>query len=273
MALTDHYATGAILERIKAGLAAAGVDPTAPSPADLKLVDEFHTGGMEATEALLEPLAIMSEMEVLDVGSGIGGTARFIADRYGARVEGIDLTPEFVDVATALSQLVGLSDKTSFRVGSALEMPVADSSFDLATMMHVGMNISDKTALFAEVFRKLRPGGRFALFDIMATGEGKIRFPAPWAGLAQDSFVDAPQVYRDAALAAGFTAVSERDRGDYAVAFFQKVMAAAAKAESPPPIGLHLLMGDGAQERYSNAVSAALEGVTRPWEMIFAKPI
>ena len=272
MSLVDHYETGPILERIMAGLKAAGADDAAPKPDDLKPVDEFHTGGLEATEAFLGPLGITPADYVLDVGSGIGGTARFMAERYGASVQGIDLTPAFVEVAEALSDMVGLGHKTIFTAGSAMEMPFEDASFDLATMMHVGMNIADKPALFAEVARKLRPGGRFALFDIMATGEGAIHFPAPWAGRAEDSFVEAPEAYRAAARAAGLTLVQERDRGGYAKDFFQKVIAASANAEAPPPLGLHLLMGDGAQERYGNAVAAAMSGATRPWEMVFEKP-
>ncbi len=272
MSLVDHYATGPILDRIKSGLKAAGANPDAPKPSDLKAVDEFHTGGFEATEAFLDPLGITPEHSVLDVGSGIGGTARFMAERYGAYVHGIDLTPAFVETANTLSDMVGLAHKTSFFAGSAMEMPFEDESFDLATMMHVGMNVADKPALFAEVAKKLRPGGRFALFDIMATGEGEILFPVPWSSRAEDSFVAHPDVYRAAGASAGLELVGEKDRGDYARDFFERVTAASAEAEAPPPMGLHLLMGDEAQARYGNAVAAALSGATRPWEMIFEKP-
>lgn len=273
MSIQDHYTTGPILDRIKSGLRAAGADPEAPGPDDLKAVDEFHTGGLEATEALLAPLGITDRMSVLDVGSGIGGTARFMARTYGAYVNGVDVTPAFVDVANTLSKMVGLDHRSSFLHGSALDMPVTDASFDLATMLHVGMNIADKPALFVEVARTLRPGGRFALFDIMATGQAEIVYPVPWASHAGESFVDLPQIYRDAAAQAGLALIAERDRTDYAKDFFARVIAAAEAADGPPPIGLHLLMGDTAQDRYSNAVSAAMNGATCPWEMVFEKPI
>ncbi|MEO1275499.1 MAG: class I SAM-dependent methyltransferase, partial [Pseudomonadota bacterium] len=269
-ALTRHYQTEDLLGRIRAALKEAGADPTAPSPDDLKPVDEFHTGGLEATEALLSQLEIGPDMTVLDLGSGIGGTARYIAHRFGARVTGVDLTPQFVDVATALSAMCGLEPAPLFLAGSVTDLPVEDGAFDLATMFHVGMNIADKPRLFFEASRALRPGGRFALFDIMA-GTGEIGFPAPWSPNAANSFVATPEVYRAAAAAAGFTLIGERDRGAYARDFFTRVIAASADGP-PPPVGLHLLMGDGAAERYVNAVTAAMNGATVPWEMIFQKP-
>lgn len=268
--VTTHYDTGAMLARIKAGLAAAGADPDAPRPEDLKGVDEFHTGGLEATEALLGPLGITAEMSALDVGSGIGGTARHIAHRYGAYVHGVDLTPAFVDLANTLSAMTGLDKRCSCLVGTALGMPVSDASFDLATMFHVGMNIDDKPALFAEVARCLKPGGRFALFDIMEGNGGPIDFPVPWSSVPETSFVAPPHAYRDAAASAGLTLIFERDRTAYAKDFFARVTKAMDKT-GPAPVGLQLIMGDEAPIRYGNAAKAAMDGATGPWEMVFQK--
>lgn len=268
--LTAHYDTGAILDRIKAGLAAAGADPEAPKPEDLKGVDEFHIGGLEATEALLDPLGITAEMSALDVGSGIGGTARFIASRYGAYVHGVDLTPAFVDLANTLSAMCGLDHRCSCLQGSALSMPVSDASFDVATMIHVGMNIEDKPALFAEVARCLKPGGRFAVYDVMALSNEAVDFPVPWSSGPETSFVAPPQAYRDAAAAAGFELVSERDRSDFARDFFARVKQ-ATEANGPPPVGLQLIMGDETRLRVGNMVKAVSAGRVSPWEMVFQK--
>lgn len=257
-----------MLERIRAGLAEAGADPERPAPDDLKGVDEFHIGGIEATEALLGPLGISAGMRVLDIGSGIGGTARFIADRYGARVTGVDLTPAFVEVARELSRMTGLDGLTEYAVGSAYDLPVPDGTVDLAVMMHVGMNLDDKPALFREVARVLAPGGRFALFDIMRRRDAAFDFPVPWASVPEASFVAPPEVYRDAAKAAGLTLEAERDRHDYAVAFFKRVVA-AAEEHGPPPVGLQLIMGETAKVKYGNVVRATLDGTLGPWEMVF----
>ena len=127
-----HYATGAITDRIMAALEALGVEIASARPEDLKPVDEFHTGRMEATLALFEQLDITPQTQVLDIGSGIGGTARALVERYGCRVTGVDLTQEFVDAARAITAMVGLGDRASFKLGSALALPVGDAGFDLA---------------------------------------------------------------------------------------------------------------------------------------------
>ena len=268
--VATHYDTGAMLDRIREGLRVAGADPDRPHPDALKPVDEFHTGGIEATAALLDPLGITPRTRVLDIGSGIGGTARHIATRYGARVTGIDLTPAFVETANALSAMCGLGGQTGFHVASAYELPVESHSVDLATMMHVGMNLEDKVSLFREVARVLAPGGRFALFDIMSRSGEPHDFPVPWATSADHSFVDHPETYRRAAARAGLGLIHQRDRHAYASAFFRRVTA-ALDANGPPPVGLHLIMGDEAPVRYGNAVRATIEGKIGPWELVFRK--
>ncbi len=270
-AVARHYTTGELTQRVRAALRASGVDPDAATTADLKAGDEFHTGGVAATEHLFAQLAPTHATRVLDVGSGIGGTARYVADRYDATVTGIDLTPEFVDTATALSALVGLGEKTGFVVGSALDMPLPDAGFDLAVMLHVGMNIKDKPGLFAEVARVLATGGTFALFDVMGGAVAEpLVFPLPWSAVPETSFVDPPAVYRDAAAAAGLTLETETDRTDFAIAFFEQVFAQTAES-GPAPLGIHLMMGDTAPEKFRNYVANLHAGRIRPTAMIFRK--
>lgn len=270
--VASHYSsrTGSHYERITAALVELGVDLDAATPADLKPVDEFHTGGVEATDALLDQLNVAAGTRVLDIGSGLGGTARHVAGRYGCAVTGVDLTPEFVETARSLSRLVGLEDGTRFEVGSALALPVPDDGFDVALLLHVGMNIADKPALFREVRRVLQPGGTFAVFDVMLGAEtGDLSFPVPWSEVAETSFVAAPQDYRDAASAAGFEAVGERDRSAFASDFFARVRAKIAELGEPPPLGIHLLMGDTAKDKIENYVAMLEAGRIAPTEMIF----
>jgi ubiquinone/menaquinone biosynthesis C-methylase UbiE len=175
--IVEHYTKGGLLDRILEKLDAMGVSVDALTPADLKPVDEFHIGGVAATDDVLDQLEIGTDTQVLDIGSGIGGTARHIVARHGAQVIGLDLTPEFVDAAQRLTELVGLN--AAFQVGSALDMPFEDDQFDLATLIHVGMNLPDKPKLFTEAARVLRPRGAFAVYDVMLLCDEHPAFPLP----------------------------------------------------------------------------------------------
>ena len=264
--IVEHYTKSGLFERIIEALGKLGKTAGTIEPKDLKLVDEFHIGGIEATEDLLAQLEIRKSTQVLDIGSGIGGMTRHIVAHYGANVTGLDLTPEFVNTARRLTELVGLS--AEFRVGSALEMPFNANQFDLATLMHVGMNLPDKPKLFAEVNRVLRPGGSFAVFDVMQIGENHPNFPLPWSSRPETSFLEKPETYLDAAAAAGFTLTARRDRGDFARDFFKKLSASLA-GSTPPPLGLGLLMGEETQTKVGNMVAAVSAGDIAPVEMIF----
>ncbi|WP_299078447.1 methyltransferase domain-containing protein [uncultured Ruegeria sp.] len=270
-AVAQHYTTGALTERVRDALQASGVDPDAATVADLKAGDEFHTGGVAATDHLFAQLAPTHATRVLDIGCGIGGTSRYVVDHYDSKVTGVDLTPEFVETAIALSDLVGLSQKMSFQVGSALDLPVPDAGFDLAVMLHVGMNIDDKAGLFSEVARALATGGTFALFDVMGGSiDEPLAFPLPWSTLPETSFVDSPDVYKNAAAAAGMELVAENDRTEFAIAFFQEVFERVAES-GPAPLGIHLMMGETAPEKFQNYVANLEAGRIRPTEMIFKK--
>lgn len=270
--IAQHYGPEALLARIDAALEQAGLDPAHLSFDDLKPVDEFHTAGLEATTALLDQLDIGPGMLVYDIGCGIGGTARHIVHRYGARVEGVDLTPEYLEAGRALTERLGLSDAITLHEGSALGLPWQDGTADLVTMFHVGMNIADKPALFAEVARVLKSGGHFAVFDVMrGDNEEDLVFPLPWSGRPAISHVEAPGIYRRAAHAAGLEEVAERDRTEFARHYFDRVFRMIA-AKGAPPLGIHLLMTGDPTEKLKNFVANLEAGRVAPTEMIFRKP-
>ncbi len=267
-----HYTTGKLLARINAALGEAGADPAHPTLDDLKPVDEFHTGGLDATLALLDQIELASDSMVYDLGCGIGGTARLIADRYGASVEGIDLTQEYIDAGCALNDRLGMGETIKLHQGSILELPWDAASADLVTMLHVGMNIADKQTLFAQVARCLKLGGRFAVFDVMRGAEdGDLLFPLPWSTVAETSHVEAPSIYGEAAQAAGLEIEAERDRSDFAKAYFERVSRYVA-ANGTPPIGIHLMMSGNPAQKLENYLTNLHAGRIAPTEMIFRKP-
>ena len=269
--VASHYTRGRLEEAILAAVTRAGKDPANPTPADLSAVDEFHVGGLEATQALAAHMDLRPGLRLLDVGSGIGGPARYFAASHGCNVVGIDLTEEFVQVATSLTRLVKLDQLVEFRVASALAMPFEPATFDRAYMIHVGMNIADKAGVYREVRRVLKPGGSFMVFDILRTAEGPIRYPLPWALSEETSFVTDLKGYRDSLEGAGFRIVHERGRGPFAIEFTERMMARGAQGGSPV-LGLQLLMGDKTPVMIKNALTLMKEGVLEPFELC-AKPV
>jgi SAM-dependent methyltransferase len=162
---------------------------------------------------------------------------------------------------------VGLGDRVSYRAGGALSLPFASGTFDGAYMLHVGMNIAEKAALFTETRRVLKPRGVFGVYDVMRDADGELAFPVPWAANTENSFVDSAATYRRLLEEAGFTVESERSRRDFAIDFFQRMRAQAAQ-RGPPPLGLHILMGPTAPQKIANMVSNLELGLIAPTEII-----
>lgn len=246
-----HYGGRDLEGAIIGALAAAGVDIGALTVADLSAVDELHAGGLPATEHLLTQLDLEAGSRLLDVGCGIGGPTR-VAAAHGGHVTGVDLTPEFIATATALTERVGLTGQVEFETTSAGSLRFADGSFDRAMMIHVGMNIPDKAATFAEVRRVLRTGGRFGIFEQMRVGEGDIPYPLPWADDERSSFVETLAEYVSALEAVGFTVALTQDRTE---------QTAGPPAGGNPRLGPEVVFGPEFVQRLQNNVAASRAGL------------
>lgn len=268
--VTRHYSHGALERAILDALQASGKNIGNLDPADLAGVDEFHLGWLAATIDLANDLALSPGMRVLDVGCGIGGPARYFAEHHGCTVTGIDLTAEFVSVATSLTGRCGLADLVSFRQASALSLPFEDDSFDRATLIHVGMNIADKATTFREIYRVLKKKGVFAVYDIMNVSGDPLPFPMPWADTPATSFVEAPQTYRDLLQDAGFVRRSEKNRREMSLTLGRQ-MREEIERSGPPPLGLHTVMGDAAPRRLGNVMLALAAGTIAPIQMLVQK--
>lgn len=185
--IAAHYAVGGPFDRISAAL-----EQVAPGGGDLTLeqlggFDDFHTAGRIATVAMADLLAPRPSDTVLDAGAGLGGPARYLADRFGCRVIGIDLTPEFVAIGNVLSERTRMNDRVELRVGDITATGLEDEAVDHCWTQHVAMNIADRSGLYREIRRVLRPGGRFALFDVIDGGGGELILPVPWATTPEHS--------------------------------------------------------------------------------------
>jgi len=261
-----HYARGDLESAILDALAAGGKDPDHLAADDLAPVDEFHTGGRQATVELAAQAGFAPGSHLLDVGCGIGGPSRFFAAKLECRITAIDLTEDYVRTAQALARRVGLASRLHYQQASALTLPFAPATFDGAYMMHVGMNIEDKAGLFEQVRRVLKGGGVFAIYDVMRTGEGALSYPVHWAASARTSFLASVSEYRGMLEAAGFEIARERDRREFARAFFRQATRAAE--DGPPPLGIHILMQRDVAQKLANVVANLENGLIAPFELI-----
>lgn len=270
-AVATHYSHGRLLDAILTGVRELGKTTETVTIDDLAPVDEFHIGGRRATEDFIGQLDLSSDDHVLDVGCGLGGTARFLACTRGCRVSGIDLTTEYIETGQALCSWVGLAERVDLRQGSALAMPFEAAQFDVAVMFHVGINIADKAGLFAEVNRVLRPGAVFGVYDIMRQSDDPLVYPTPWATVPDTSVLASPKDYRSALSVSGFEVTKERDRRDFATEFFDTLRKRIEAAGGPPPLGLHILFGETAAIKIQNMVGNVAAGRVAPVEMIARK--
>ena len=242
-----HYAIDGLGESLLRALVEDGKDLDHLTVADLAPVDEFHIRGQAATLELAGVAGIGAAAHVLDVGCGLGGSARFLASEYGCRVTGLDMTADYCEVGTMLSSLVGLDDRTNFRHGSALAMPFEDGAFDVAWTEHVQMNIADKRAFYGEIARVLRPQGRLVFHDIFAGSNGEPHFPVPWAEQLSLSHLVAPDEAATILGSLGFDTVEWRDVTADALTWIRGV-----RERARPRVGIHLLMKSTAPDKLIN---------------------
>lgn len=252
----SHYSREDLAAVVLRAVADAGADLDHLRPDDLGSVDQLHLGGATGTAHLLDRLALDPTTALLDVGGGLGGPARMAASRWGCFVVSVDLSPDFVAAAQVLTERVGLADRVEHRLGPAERTGLARGRFSRAMMLHVGMNLPDPAAVFAEVRRLLPVGGLFGLWEQVRVGDGPLDYPLPWAEDASSSFLRDLDGLTGALEASGFAVEEVEDR-------------TAAVTEGGPGAGAPLLspatvFGPGFVERLRNDVAAVRAGVLAP---------
>jgi ubiquinone/menaquinone biosynthesis C-methylase UbiE len=271
--ITAHYSRGDLLARLSAALGEDGADPDRPILEALAPYDHFHGRGVEATTEIADSLEVRASDHLLDVGSGIGGPARYFARRFGCRVTGIDLTREFCDVARHLTRLLGLEANVAFEIGDALAMPFAEATFDGAYSMNVSMNIADKPGLYREIRRVLKPGGWLALSELAQGPGGDPQYPTPWARTPQASFLATPEDTLRALGASGFEIVQSRSTREQALDFAARSRKLVAAGQKPPHRAVQLIHGDIAKQAMAHMARGVEQKCLEPIEILARKPL
>ena len=269
--VSAHYSRGDLISRLNAALREDGADPEHPSMEALAPYDQFHGRGLEATLEMAGLMHPSSADHILDVGSGIGGPARYFASRFGCRVTGIDLTPEFCEVARHLTRLLRIEDKVGFEVGNALAMPFPDAGFDGAYSMNVSMNIADKRGFYREINRVLKPGGWLVLSELAKGEGGDLDYPTPWALSARTSFLSTQEETRRGLLEAGFDVIQLHSTLDKALEFGARSRAMVERGEKPPHRAVMLMHGELAKQAMGNTSRGLSEGKIVPIEVLSRK--
>lgn len=159
------------VDTVREALTIAGVDPDHALAHDLYRRDiDCHNLGMFrmvelAADVAAEYDAPSADDVVLDIGCGVGGPSRYLADRFGCAVTGIDVVPVRVEVARDLARMTNTGDRVSYRVADATALDFDDASFGHVWMLDVSIHIRDKRALFGEIARVLRPGGLLVMHE------------------------------------------------------------------------------------------------------------
>ena len=259
-----HYGGAAIVQRVLKAVADSGHDVSRLTAEMLYPYDQLHGRALAATKENVAKLNLDESSHVLDVGSGVGGPARYMTRTFGCRVTGIDLTEEFVAAAKELTERCGLSDKVAFRQGDALAMPFGEASFDAASCLNVSMNIRDKAGLAREICRVLKPCGRLVWTETTQVPGGQPHYPLPWARNPDISFLVTAEELRRTMEGAGLRIVEWIDETEASRAALAQ---ASRNPQQTTSNMVEVVMGDDFPARLKNAGRNALE---RRLVLIFA---
>ncbi len=269
--IADHWADSDVYGLIVSALERASKSQDGLTVEDLAPVDHFHARGFPATVDLADRLPVEADDQLLDIGCGIGGPARYLAQRFGCRVSGIDITGPFVEAANRLTALLNMDDRVFIAQGDGERLPYDDGSFDGAYAQHVTMNVADRPRFFSEAWRVLQPGGFFALTEHGLGPVGTPHHPLPWSEDGTGEFLVTPSETRVLLADAGFVDIEMENTGPKYLAAYRGALDLAERGELPA-LGLHVLIGPTAPEKMRNSARNIEEGRTHPVQVVCRKP-
>lgn len=269
--IADHWGRGDVYARILAALEKTSKPLDTLTIEDLAPVDHFHARGFPATVELADQLPIKAGQHLLDIGCGVGGPARYLAQRFGCKVSGIDITPPFIEAAQGLTKLLHMEAQVALSLGDGNRLPYADATFDGAYTQHVTMNVADRDGFFSEAYRVLKRGAFFALTEHGLGPTGSPHHPLPWSEDGSGAYLKTPADTQRYLETAGFVDVTIEYTGAKYLEGYNRAIALAAQG-ALPPLGIHLLMGESAPQKTKNSARNIEERRTEPVKILCRKP-
>ena len=190
--IRSHWKHRGNLKSIESTLSRKGIDPLKATPEQLSTHDQLHTGGLEGTSLFAEWVGITSKESVLDVGAGLGGSARYLAHHFGCSVTALELCPELVETASELTRRQNLGSLVSHQCRDVTLPPTKETlekEFDLLWIQHTDIHIQDKYGFYSNCRKWLHPNGRIVWHDWILGPRKDPYYPVPWSKTGEISFL------------------------------------------------------------------------------------
>ncbi len=203
------------VDRIHNDLRAVGIGPDDPLTVDvLSPFDQFHYFGTDAVDEAIAEAGIGAGSRVLDIGSGLGGPARYLAERTGCHVTAVELQPDLSALAASLTERCGLAAHVDHLQADVLTHELDAGTYDAAVSWLCFYHIADHHTLLSQVFKALKPGGRLYVEDLFRHGEFDDNETVHLTQMLYGQYLPYKDAYVGNLEAAGFTNVDFDDRTD-----------------------------------------------------------
>ncbi|WDR04002.1 methyltransferase domain-containing protein [Devosia algicola] len=255
LSVQEHYGSTHIVEKILAAVPWSRQDGRKLGPEALYPFDQFHGGELLATQEHARRLEPGAREHILDVGSGIGGPARYMASTYGCRVSGIDITERFVAAANELTALCGMEGQARFVKADAAALPFDDDGFERGYCLYVGMNLPDRAKVMHECVRVVQPGGRFVWSEAVLK-EGDPLYPLPWSLTPEGSHLASKEELVSVMVGAGFEILTVDDDSAEQLELVAQMKAAGKSMSSGQHQANEVVLGPDFAERRMNYVQS-----------------
>jgi sarcosine/dimethylglycine N-methyltransferase len=181
---------------------------------------------------MAEKLQLQPDNEVLDIGSGYGGAARYLAQTFGCSVTALNLSEKENQRARMLNAERGLDDKITVLDGSFETIPADDEQFDVVWSQDAILHSGNRDQVIAEVARVLKPGGLFVFTDPMQANDCPQGVLQPIFERIHLSSLGSPGFYRQQCENSGLREINFEQRTDQLVMHYSRVLQETEKAES-----------------------------------------